>query len=82
MDGRQTRHRYPPPFHVTFLSCRRLKQRHYMSVTLTLLVRETAEDNQERTNDVLQTSCRVTFDPARTVDMAACVPDACDMQLF
>lgn len=51
-----------------------------MSVTLTLLVRETAEDNQERTNDVLRTPCCVTFDHERTIDMAAHLTDACNMQ--
>lgn len=51
-----------------------------MSFTLTLLVRETAEDNQERTNDVLQTPCCVTFDHARTVDTAVHLPDVGNMQ--
>lgn len=42
-----------------------LKQRQSMSVTLTHLVRETAEDNQRRTNDVLQIPRCVTFDHVR-----------------
>lgn len=46
MDGWQTCHYYLPPSHVTFLSCCSLKQRFYTSVTMTLLVRETAEDNK------------------------------------
>ena len=45
-----------------------------MSVSLTLLVRETEEDNQDGTNDVLRTPCCVTFDPVR---MAACLHDIC-----
>lgn len=80
MDGWQTCHSYLPPFHVTFLSRRGLKQRCSMSVTLTLLVRETAGDNQERTNDVLRTPRCVTFDHAPTVDVVACPHDACDTQ--
>lgn len=78
IDGRQTCHQFLLQLHVSFFSCGSLTQRHYISVTLTLLVRETAEDNQERTNDVLRIPCCVTFDRVRTADMVACLPELRD----
>lgn len=80
MDGWQTCHYFLLLLHVIFLSCGSLTQRHYISVTLTLLVRETAQDNQERTSDVLRIPCCVTFDHVRTVDVVTCLPELCDMQ--
>lgn len=72
MDMWQTYHHSLQVISVTFLSCARLKHRSYMSVILTFFVKETGEDNQERTNDVLQIPCCVTFDRACTVDKLAC----------
>lgn len=72
MDMWQTYHHSLQVISVTFLSCAHLKHRSYMSVIPTLFVKETGEDNQERTNDVLQIPCCVTFDRACTVDKLAC----------
>lgn len=54
--------------------------KRYVCHSVTVLVRETAEDDQERTNDGLRTSCCVTFGHAHTMGMVAGRPDVCDVR--
>lgn len=68
--------------HVTFSLRLRLTRSFDVSVRLTFLVRETVEDNQERTNDVPGASRRATFDHARSADMLSCLHNGSDVQLY
>lgn len=56
IDGWRTSRGSQPPLCVTFFFFfgPKIEQQRCVSAVLTLLVRETAEDNQRRTNDVLQ----------------------------
>lgn len=69
----------PPLVQLPFLSGHSLKQR-YACHSVTLLVRETAEDDQESTNDVLLSSCCVTFDHVHTTYLVAIQPNVCGLQ--